>query len=101
MLPRTSRRVAVALGALLAVAAEPSFEADLLPVFKANCVHCHGPQQKKADLDLSTAAGLLQGGESGLVVVEGKPDESLLFELVHDGELGGGEWSAVISGLQR
>jgi hypothetical protein len=50
-------------------------------------VRCHGAKAKKADLDLSTPAGIAKGGESGVVVVPGKPDESSLFEKVHEGEM--------------
>src|SRR3954451_4343520 len=68
-------------------AAAPRFEADVLPLFKAKCLRCHGDKTRKADLDLRTAAGVLRGGDSGPAVVAGKPDESLLYEKVHGGEM--------------
>ena len=40
---------------------------------------------------LRTAAGVLKGGESGAVVVPGKPEKSLLYEKVHNGEMPPGE----------
>jgi mono/diheme cytochrome c family protein len=76
----------VALGPAVARAETPEF-ADVHKLLQARCVMCHGEKVKKADLDLSTAAGLLQGGESGKVVVAGKPDESPLFEKVHSGAM--------------
>jgi mono/diheme cytochrome c family protein len=72
-------------GALLAVPKAPRFEADVQPIFQANCVRCHGAKKHRADLNLSSATGLQKGSESGPVVVPGKPDKSLLFEKVHDG----------------
>ena len=65
----------------------PSFEKDVRPLLDAKCARCHGGKTKKADLDLSTPAGVLKGGESGPAVVAGKPEKSLLYEKVHKGEM--------------
>src|SRR5262245_28659298 len=65
----------------------PIFERDIQPLFQAKCSKCHGEKVRKGDLDLSTPAGILKGGESGKSIVPGKPDESLLFEKVHKGEM--------------
>jgi hypothetical protein len=54
------------------------------PVLTAKCGKCHGLEKNKAELDLSTPRALLRGGESGSVVVPGKPDESLLIEYIDD-----------------
>jgi cytochrome c553 len=67
--------------------AAPSFEKDVRPLLEAKCVRCHGEKVKKADLDLSTPAGVLKGGESGPAVVAGKPDKSPMYEKVHKGEM--------------
>jgi mono/diheme cytochrome c family protein len=64
-----------------------TFEADVSPIFRANCWRCHGEKSLKGELDLRSLAGVMKGGESGPVIVPGKPDESLLFEKVHDGEM--------------
>src|SRR5688572_18179245 len=69
----------------------PSFADDVRPLFEAKCVRCHGEKLRKADLDLSTPAGILRGGESGLAVVAGKPERSLLYEKVHKGEMPQGQ----------
>jgi hypothetical protein len=50
-------------------------------------VRCHGAKARKADLDLSTLAALRRGGESGPVVVPGKPDDSRLYQLVRAGKM--------------
>lgn len=73
--------------ALPLAAAPPQFETDVLPILKANCVRCHGSAKKKADLDLSSHAGLLKGSETGPVIVPGKVAESKLYELIHEGEM--------------
>src|SRR4051794_38631910 len=65
----------------------PAFQTDVRPILQAKCVRCHAEKPRKADLDLSSPAGILKGGETGPVVVAGKPDESLLFEKVHGGAM--------------
>ena len=59
----------------------------MLPILRANCFRCHGEKTQKAELSLSSQARLLKGGESGEIVVPGKPDESLLYELLRDGDM--------------
>ncbi len=60
----------------------------MLPVLKANtCLGCHGSALKIKDLNLSTFEGVRKGSESGAVIVPGKPDESRLFQMVHDGKM--------------
>src|ERR1044072_8994417 len=63
----------------------PRFDTDVLPLFQAHCVRCHGQKTRKATLDLRTLAHALKGGESGPPVVPGKPEESLLYQKVRDG----------------
>jgi cytochrome c553 len=75
-----------AVGVSPAWADGPSF-AEVQAIFRAKCVRCHGEKVHKADLDLSSPAGLLRGGESGKVIVPGKPDESPLYEKVHTGAM--------------
>src|SRR5712692_4093028 len=79
----------VLLGAVFALPAgetpgqpsrEPGFTTDIFPLFQAKCLRCHSGKTPKAELDLSTLPGVLKGGESGPVVVPGKPQESLLLE---------------------
>ncbi len=66
---------------------QPEFATDILPLFRAKCLRCHGGAARKADLDLSTFAGVRKGGETGPVIVPGDPEKSLLYEKVHDGAM--------------
>src|SRR6185369_1858393 len=79
--------VVAIVSAAAARADTPPAYADIQKLLQARCAKCHGEKVRKADLDLTTAAGLLAGGESGKVVVPGKPDESPLFEKVHSGAM--------------
>ncbi|QDT45312.1 Planctomycete cytochrome C [Gimesia alba] len=63
------------------------YEDAVQPIFQKHCVKCHSEKNRKAEFDLSSTAGLLKGGESGAGLVAGKPDESLLYEYLHDGAM--------------
>jgi len=63
-------------------AGHQQFDKEILPLFSKNCVRCHGTQMKLRDLDLSSIDGILKGGESGPVVIPGKPEISKLYRMV-------------------
>src|SRR5437899_7455056 len=66
----------------------PTFEKDIRPILKAHCFECHGEGEKlKGGLDLRLRRLMLKGGDEGTVIVPGKPGQSLLFKLVHSGEM--------------
>jgi hypothetical protein len=58
------------------------FEKKIRPVLAAECYECHGGKKQKGDLALDSREGLRKGGESGPVVVPGKPEESLLIRSI-------------------
>jgi hypothetical protein len=53
-----------------------TFDKDIQPIFKANCVECHGAQRPKNNLRLDSLEGLLRGSRDGQVIVPGKSDKS-------------------------
>src|ERR1700682_5788516 len=63
-------------------AKSPSFEADIVPIFKANCFACHSGPTPQAGLDLHTPESVLKGGKSGPAITPGNSDTSLLVEKV-------------------
>ena len=63
-------------------AAEPTFEKDILPIFQAKCLGCHGADKQKADLDMRSKAAMLRGGESGPSLQPGSAAKSLIWEKV-------------------
>ncbi len=65
----------------------PSFKIEIGPLLQAKCSRCHNEKAHKGDLNLTMPAGILRGGESGPVIVPGKPDESPLYEKVHSGAM--------------
>jgi hypothetical protein len=64
-----------------------SFEKEILPFLQTQCVVCHGETTHMRELNLSSAAGVAKGSESGPVVIAGKPDESLLYKMLHEGRM--------------
>ena len=71
------------------------------------CFECHGVEKTESGLDLRTVESMLKGGESGPALVPGKPEESLLFKMVHkekmppDGDMPGATSSVCAGGLPR
>jgi hypothetical protein len=65
----------------------PDFQHDILPLLKNRCVRCHGPAEKKAQLNLALPPGIARGGENGKIIVPGKPDESSLWQRVAADEM--------------
>lgn len=67
------------------------FEQRIRPVLAEHCYECHSAKAKKlkAELRLDTREGVFLGGETGPVIVPGKPEESLLVTAVqyHDKDL--------------
>jgi len=59
-----------------------TFQDHVLPLVENNCGKCHNPDKKKADLDLTTYAGVMKGSGSGQVVVSGNPDGSKLWRAI-------------------
>ncbi|MDP6904432.1 MAG: DUF1549 domain-containing protein, partial [Verrucomicrobiota bacterium] len=58
------------------------FRNDVRGLLNQHCLKCHGGDKIRGDLDLSTRAGLLKGGEEGPSVVPGKATSSLLYQLI-------------------
>ena len=49
------------------------------PILNKNCKSCHNPRNQKGELDLTTLAELMKGGEEGLVLTPGDAEHSALF----------------------
>lgn len=69
-----------------------SFEHDVRPILKANCLHCHGEGEVlEGGLDLRLRKFIVKGGESGPAVVAGRADESSLVQRIVDGDMPPGD----------
>jgi hypothetical protein len=76
----------------VARASEPSasdvefFEKEVRPLLVEKCQKCHGDVDPKGGLALTSRSRLLQGGKSGPAAVAGKPDESLMVQVIRKGQ---------------
>lgn len=69
-------------------AADPiDFDQQVGPLLARHCLECHDGTDPKGKLDLSEQALLSKGGESGPVLIEGKIDDSPLWQKVRDDEM--------------
>lgn len=65
-----------------------SFEQDVRPILKAQCLQCHGEEKElKAGLDLRLVKLMARGSENGPVLVSGNRADSLIFKHVQSGEM--------------
>ena len=63
------------------------FEREIAPLLARRCLECHFGPESKGGLDLSKAASIRKGGESGVAIVSGKAVESLVWQRVQDDEM--------------
>ncbi|CAN5366499.1 hypothetical protein BH23VER1_BH23VER1_03560 [soil metagenome] len=75
--------LALSVVTLQPASAEPvSFAREIRPLVKRHCESCHKPDKRKGELDVTTHAALVQGGETGAGVVARDPAASLVLESV-------------------
>lgn len=58
---------------------KPNYEDDVVPVLRNHCLGCHNATKARADLDLSTFGGVMNGSSGGQVVNPGDSAGSKLF----------------------
>ena len=63
------------------------YETDIRPLLVARCGRCHAGGKTKGSLDLGSLGGIRRGSESGAVVIPGKPEKSLLVEVLAEGSM--------------
>jgi len=59
-----------------------SFRRQVWPILRRHCYACHSGEKPEGKLSLATAATIRAGGESGKLLVAGKPATSLLIKMV-------------------
>ena len=58
------------------------FDQVVAPLIAQRCLSCHGESDSKAGLNLSEKKAMLSGGDSGVAVIPGQPDQSLLWQYI-------------------
>jgi mono/diheme cytochrome c family protein len=57
---------------------QAAFDKEIMPLFAARCVQCHGAGKPMGGLDLRSLEALLKGSINGAVVLEGFSEKSIL-----------------------
>lgn len=66
-----------------AMAAEQDFFTEsVVPILEQRCLRCHSADKPRGGLSLASRADALRGGESGTAIIAGRPEESLLLDMV-------------------
>ena len=78
-----------------------SFANDILPIFEANCLTCHGAGMQLAKLDLRTRESALAGGAHGPAIVPGNAEQSRLFRRIAGAEAPAMPMTAIRSRRRR
>lgn len=74
------------MAAFEARGAEDSLWKDQVePLVKHRCGECHSGVKTKSGLDLGSFQSMLRGGDRGAAVVPGRPDDSLMFQVLAAG----------------
>lgn len=63
-----------------------SFVKDIAPTIVNLCIGCHGGNNPRSGLNLTTFTGMMRGGDSGRVVIPGNLEGSRLWRLVGAGD---------------
>jgi mono/diheme cytochrome c family protein len=82
---RSLAAIFLSIASLCSAASDPkkvTYEDDVLPIFRDNCLKCHNPDKLKGDLDLTSFSSAVKGGGSGATLNAGDPDGSQLFKSI-------------------
>ncbi|MBM1106826.1 DUF1553 domain-containing protein [Aurantibacter crassamenti] len=66
----------------ITIAQQDKLNLEVRAIFAHNCYQCHSENKQKGELILENKEGVFKGGESGKVIVAGKPDESELYKRI-------------------
>ncbi|MES2695779.1 MAG: PSD1 and planctomycete cytochrome C domain-containing protein [Verrucomicrobiota bacterium] len=74
--------LATSVTSLAAATAKVDYVRDVKPILTQHCVRCHGAEKEEAGLRVDTAEAVQVGGDSGPLVKPGRPNDSLLVQVV-------------------
>ncbi|TMM51996.1 DUF1553 domain-containing protein [Maribacter algarum] len=66
----------------ISLAQQDKLNLEVRAIFAHNCYQCHSENKSKGELVLENKKGVFRGGESGVIIVSGKPDESELYKRI-------------------
>ena len=63
------------------------YATEIQPIFDNSCMPCHGGTNPASGLDLTSYDGMMTGSNSGLVVIAGDFENSLLWQEINSGDM--------------
>ena len=78
--------LACLMATVAAAGAAVDFETEIKPLLEAKCLSCHNPNTSKGEVTLHSAASVM--GHPDSLVIAGKPDDSLLLQVISAGSDG-------------
>ena len=63
------------------------YETEIQPIFDNSCMPCHSGSNPSSGLDLTSYDGVMNGSNSGLVVISGDFENSLLWQEIISGDM--------------
>lgn len=85
--PATEAPTATEIATTESTSAGVSFANDIKPIFDARCIKCHGVEQTKEGLDMQTYENIFAGSRNGSIIEPGNSADSLLVQLIVEGEM--------------
>jgi len=70
---------------MLPLFAEVDYNSEIQPIFNSSCINCHSGSDAEEDLSLTSYDNLMNGGESGDVVIPYDHANSLLWQYINSG----------------
>ena len=67
---------------MLPLFAEVDYNSEIQPIFNSSCINCHSGSDAEEDLSLTSYDNLMNGGESGDVVIPYDHANSLLWQYI-------------------
>jgi len=64
-----------------------SFADEIMPIFEAYCVECHGEESTELGLRLDTYEGAMAGSDYGSVIEVGDASGSLIIDMIESGDM--------------
>jgi len=64
-----------------------SYARDIQPIFNTRCDNCHMGNYPSEGLDLGSYESVMAGSQNGPVIIPGSANDSLLIQLVTEGEM--------------
>ena len=78
-------KIMMALFLLAPVLAQVDYDSEIQPIFNSRCINCHSGSDAEEGLNLSSYNNVMNGGDSGDVVIPYDHANSLLWQYINSG----------------